>query len=73
MVGKINDRGDVVTLQAVNDGTYEVVRHRDGGKQRLATTGGLAPAPDECNAATLGQVAEIPYTADYAFWKATGN
>ena len=41
--------------------------------QRLNTTGGLAPAPDTCNAATVGQVAEIPYTADYAFWKATGN
>lgn len=41
--------------------------------QRLDTTGGLAPAPDTCTAATVGEVAEIPYTADYAFWKATGN
>ena len=41
--------------------------------QRISTTGGLAPAPDTCNAASVGQVAEIPYTADYAFWKATGN
>jgi hypothetical protein len=41
--------------------------------QRLDTSGGLAPAPDTCNAMTVGQVAEIPYTAEYAFWKATGN
>ena len=41
--------------------------------QRIRTTGGLAPAPDTCNAASVGEVAEIPYTADYAFWKATGN
>jgi uncharacterized protein DUF3455 len=41
--------------------------------QRLDTSGGLAPAPDTCNAMTVGQMAEIPYRADYAFWKATGN
>jgi Protein of unknown function (DUF3455) len=41
--------------------------------QRIRTNGGLAPAPDTCNAASVGEVAEIPYTADYAFWKATGN
>jgi uncharacterized protein DUF3455 len=40
--------------------------------QRVATTGGLAPAAGECNAATVGDVKEIPYTADYWFWKATG-
>lgn len=41
--------------------------------QRLETTGGLAPAAGACNAGTLGQVARVPYTAVYAFWKATGN
>ena len=41
--------------------------------QRLQTTGGLAPSPQTCNAGTVGQVAEVPYTAVYAFWKATGN
>jgi len=41
--------------------------------QRINTTGGLAPAATDCNVGTLGQVAEVPYTADYAFWKATGN
>jgi hypothetical protein len=41
--------------------------------QRIQTTGGLAPAPEACNAGTVGSVAEIPYTADYAFWKAIGN
>jgi hypothetical protein len=40
--------------------------------QRIQTTGGLAPAPEACNAGTLGHVAEVPYTAVYAFWKATG-
>src|SRR5215204_4213516 len=37
--------------------------------QRLETTGGLAPAAATCNAETLGTLAEVPYTADYAFWK----
>jgi len=37
--------------------------------QRVATTGGLAPAAGTCNAATAGDVEEIPYTADYYFWK----
>jgi hypothetical protein len=38
--------------------------------QRVATTGGLAPAADDCNAGTAGTQAEVPYTADYYFWKA---
>jgi hypothetical protein len=38
--------------------------------QRIATTGGLAPAASTCNAETAGDEAEIPYTADYVFWKA---
>jgi hypothetical protein len=41
--------------------------------QRIATTGGLAPAPAECNAATAGTRNEVPYTADYTFWKKTGD
>ncbi|HEY0817012.1 MAG TPA: DUF3455 domain-containing protein [Pseudonocardia sp.] len=39
--------------------------------QRVATTGGIAPATTECTAA--GKVAAVPYTADYYFWKATGR
>jgi len=39
--------------------------------QRIATTGGLAPPASECNATTAGTVAEVPYTADYYFWKRT--
>ena len=39
---------------------------------RVATTGGLAPAAGTCNAATAGDVEEIPYTADYYFWKKAG-
>lgn len=38
--------------------------------QRIATTGGLAPAGATCNAETAGTTAEVPYTADYTFWKA---
>jgi Protein of unknown function (DUF3455) len=41
--------------------------------QRIATTGGLAPPAADCNAATAGTVAEVPYTADYYFWKKTGS
>jgi len=40
--------------------------------QRIATTGGLAPPAADCNAATVGTVAEVPYTADYYFWKKMG-
>jgi hypothetical protein len=40
--------------------------------QRIATTGGLAPPAAECTAATAGTVAQVPYTADYYFWKKTG-
>jgi hypothetical protein len=41
--------------------------------QRVATTGGLAPAAASCNAATTGEQVEVPYTADYYFWKETGR
>jgi Protein of unknown function (DUF3455) len=40
--------------------------------QRIATFGGLAPAAATCTAATAGMVDEVPYLADYYFWKATG-
>ena len=41
--------------------------------QRTKTTGGLAPEASTCNADTVNDVAEIPYTADYHFWKSTGS
>jgi hypothetical protein len=41
--------------------------------QRIATSGGLAPAVAECNAGTAGTTQEIPYTADYYFWKAAAD
>ena len=41
--------------------------------QRTATTGGMPPAASTCNADTVGDIAEIPYTADYHFWKSTGS
>jgi hypothetical protein len=37
--------------------------------QRVATVGGLPPAAADCNAATAGTRQEIPYSADYRFWK----
>jgi hypothetical protein len=37
--------------------------------QRVNTIGGVAPMASTCNAGTAGAVAEIPYTADYYFWK----
>lgn len=40
--------------------------------QRTATAGGLAPAARTCNHRTAGTTAEVPYTADYHFWKSTG-
>ena len=40
--------------------------------QRIATTGGLAPAAADCTLATVGTREEIPYTADYTFWKKPG-
>ena len=40
---------------------------------RTATTGGLAPAAADCNAATDGSSVEVPYTADYTFFKPTGG
>jgi hypothetical protein len=38
--------------------------------QRIATTGGLVPAAEQCTADAAGTVAEVPYSADYYFWKA---
>ncbi len=40
--------------------------------QRVATIGGLAPAATMCAAGTAGSVQEVPYLADYYFWKAIG-
>ena len=39
--------------------------------QRIATTGGVTPPAGDCNAATAGTAREVPYTADYVFWKRT--
>ena len=38
--------------------------------QRINTTGGLTPPTTDCNPASAGSTREIPYTADYLFWKA---
>jgi hypothetical protein len=41
--------------------------------QRVNTTGGLIPPAADCNASTAGTVKEVPYTADYWFWRARGH
>lgn len=41
--------------------------------QRTSTSGGLPPAVAACTAETAGTIEEVPYTADYYFWKATGD
>jgi hypothetical protein len=38
--------------------------------QRLNTQGGTQPPTAECKAQTLGKVKEVPYQADYVFFKA---
>ena len=37
--------------------------------QRINTRGGIAPAASTCTAATAGAKKEVPYTADYYFWR----
>ena len=37
--------------------------------QRVNTVGGLEPTAAECTTATVGTTDEVPYTADYYFWK----
>jgi hypothetical protein len=36
---------------------------------RTSTTGGFPPAAADCNAGTVGTIVEVPYTADYTFFK----
>jgi hypothetical protein len=40
--------------------------------QRVNTTGGLAPTSG-CDAANLGDARNVPYTADYYFYRAAGS
>lgn len=41
--------------------------------QRLNTVGGIAPAATACDAAHLGTVTRVPYTATYAFYVASNR
>jgi hypothetical protein len=41
--------------------------------QRIHTVGGLAPAAADCTADTVSQQREVPYSADYVFFKMTGS
>jgi hypothetical protein len=55
--GSSNEAGDLLT------GTTFV--------QRINTQGGTAPPAAECRAQTVDQVREVPYQADYVFFRAT--
>jgi hypothetical protein len=82
VIGRVEDRATVdptaipwLLLSAVStapgsDGDRLV---RTTYIQRISTTGGLAPAAADCNADTAGTSEEVPYTADYYFWKAVGG
>jgi hypothetical protein len=79
VVGRVVDRAPAegtipwLLLEVASSGGPEDGRlARTAYIQRLATTGGLAPASG-CDAGTVGAVAEIPYTADYAFWRKKGQ
>ena len=41
--------------------------------QRIHTVGGRPPAAADCDAGSAAEQREIPYSADYVFFKATGN
>ena len=41
--------------------------------QRIHTVGGLAPAAADCDAGSVAEQREIPYSADYVFFKAAGS
>jgi hypothetical protein len=41
--------------------------------QRLATSGGVAPPAAQCTTGTTGSRVEVPYTADYHFWRSAEN
>jgi hypothetical protein len=41
--------------------------------QRIHTVGGVAPAAADCDADSVAEQREIPYSADYVFFKATGS
>jgi len=58
-------------LQAVEDSTHGPGIFADTTYiQRVNTTGGKAPS---ANGAFVGQVARVPYTADYFFYRKTTN
>jgi hypothetical protein len=40
--------------------------------QRINTVGGIAPAASECDEEAFGTMVDVPYTADYVFWKRAG-
>jgi len=75
-------RADATSFNAAVSGTrsYDVSLLVDGDRltatsyiQRINTVGGLAPAAQDCDAGTAGQQREIPYSADYVFFKETGR
>jgi hypothetical protein len=79
VVGQVVERVtvDATTIPWLKLSTTPTASAPDGDRlaettfiQRIATTGGLAPAAGDCNDSTTGTTREVPYTADYYFWKA---
>jgi hypothetical protein len=52
------------TAHATEDGVFDDVT----SIQRLSTVGGIAPATG-CDAGHLGAIAQVPYSAEYVFYK----
>jgi hypothetical protein len=64
---------------AIPELLLEAASHAGAGKmaevtyiQRLNTAGGLAPATG-CDASHINATAKVPYTAQYAFYKASSS
>jgi hypothetical protein len=55
-------------LNAVSHGSEDGRFSDVTAVQRLNTVGGIAPA-DGCDSAHLGSIAQVPYTAQYVFYK----
>jgi Protein of unknown function (DUF3455) len=74
---KTVDPGSIDWLRLVADST---TAGADGDRfagttyiQRINTVGGLAAAAGDCDEDTMAERREVPYSADYVFFKATGS
>jgi Protein of unknown function (DUF3455) len=82
VIGRVEGRatGDPTAIPWLRLAALSTAPGTDGDRlvrttyiQRISTTGGLAPAAADCTADTARTTEEVPYTADYYFWKAVGG